>query len=576
MNTEETLQINDKGKFKSDFIAGLVVFLVALPLCLGIAVASGVPPAAGLLAGIIGGLIIGPLSASSTSVSGPAAGLVAIVLAQVAALGGFDKFIVAVFLGGIIQLAMGLAKAGSLSAFFPASVIRGLLAAIGVILILKQIPHFFGNDADAEGEMSFFQPDKENTFSEIIHTFFDSGIMHLGATIVGILSILVLVYWKRIEVLNKSSFPAALAVVILGVLLQFGFQSGGFGENWQIKADHKVSVPTVSSMADLFGDWQESDSQSTADSTPEPTTAQGDAEVSESTKADADVDSKKNTESKAWLTKPDFSVLSGWQVYVAALTIALVASLETLLNLEAVDKLDPKKRPSPPNRELLAQGAGNCVAGLVGALPVTSVIIRSSVNIHSGVETKRSAIIHGIFLVTSVFLFAGLMKQIPLSCLAAILIMTGLKLANPKLFVSMWKQGYRQFLPFIVTLLAIVFTDLLIGVLIGLCVGLAFILATNAQNALRPKEGTTLKDDVVHLELFQHVSFLSRFSLKKTLETLEPGSTVVIDGTRNEFIDPDTLEMIDDFVSRIGPDNKINASVQGLDMTPLELGGGGH
>ncbi|HCP83549.1 MAG TPA: sulfate transporter, partial [Planctomycetaceae bacterium] len=260
----------------------------------------------------------------------------------------------------------------------------------------------------------------------------------------------------------------------------------------------------------------------------------------------------------------------------AALTIAIVASLETLLNLEAVDKLDPKKRPSPANRELLAQGAGNCVAGLVGALPVTSVIIRSSVNIHSGVETKRSAIIHGIFLVCAVIIFAGLMNQIPLACLAAILIMTGFKLASPKLFISLWKQGYQQFVPFIVTLLAIVFTDLLVGVIVGLVVALICIPIFNFKNAIQLKQGESNEDDVIRVELSEKVSFLSRLSIKKTFDTFQPNSTIVIDGSKNLFIDPDTLEMIDDYAKRVGPDNQVNVSIEGLDMSPLEMASGGH
>ena len=574
MSTIDTQQVDNPNKFKADFLAGLVVFLVALPLCLGIAVASGVPPAAGLLAGIIGGLVIGPLSGSSTSVSGPAAGLVAIVLAQVDALEGFDKFIVAVFLAGIMQLAMGLMKAGSLSAFFPASVIRGLLAAIGVILILKQIPYFFGTDPDA----SFFEKN-----SEMAQGFFDRGLFQPGAMLISILCILVLIYWKRIDFLNKSSFPAALAVVVLGIVIQFGFQQGGLGEKWEIKPEHKVEVPVLNTMSDLLGDWQ-----TTTDASPNDTATSGiDAAVATEGTTDSDTsedsaaatpekDGNASAESKSWLTKPDFSVLSNWRVYIAALTIAIVASLETLLNLEAVDKLDPKKRPSPANRELLAQGAGNCVAGLVGALPVTSVIIRSSVNIHSGVETKRSAIIHGIFLVCAVIIFAGLMNQIPLACLAAILIMTGFKLASPKLFISLWKQGYQQFVPFIVTLLAIVFTDLLVGVIVGLVVALICIPIFNFKNAIQLKQGESNEDDVIRVELSEKVSFLSRLSIKKTFDTFQPNSTIVIDGSKNLFIDPDTLEMIDDYAKRVGPDNQVNVSIEGLDMSPLEMASGGH
>ena len=574
MSTIDTQQVDNPNKFKADFLAGLVVFLVALPLCLGIAVASGVPPAAGLLAGIIGGLVIGPLSGSSTSVSGPAAGLVAIVLAQVDALEGFDKFIVAVFLAGIMQLAMGLMKAGSLSAFFPASVIRGLLAAIGVILILKQIPYFFCTDPDA----SFFEKK-----AEMAQGFFDSGLFQPGAMLISILCILVLIYWKRIDFLNKSSFPAALAVVVLGIVIQFGFQQGGLGEKWEIKPEHKVEVPVLNTMSDLLGDWQ-----TTTDASPNDTATSGiDAAVATEGTTDSDTsedsaaatpekDGNASAESKSWLTKPDFSVLSNWRVYIAALTIVIVASLETLLNLEAVDKLDPKKRPSPANRELLAQGAGNCVAGLVGALPVTSVIIRSSVNIHSGVETKRSAIIHGIFLVCAVIIFAGLMNQIPLACLAAILIMTGFKLASPKLFISLWKQGYQQFVPFIVTLLAIVFTDLLVGVIVGLVVALICIPIFNFKNAIQLKQDESNEDDVIRVELSEKVSFLSRLSIKKTFDTFQPNSTIVIDGSKNLFIDPDTLEMIDDYAKRVGPDNQVNVSIEGLDMSPLEMASGGH
>ena len=452
--------------------------------------------------------------------------------------------------------------------------IRGLLAAIGVILILKQIPYFFGTDPDT----SFFE---EN--SEMAQGFFDSGLFQPGAMLISILCILVLIYWKRIDFLNKSSFPAALAVVVLGIVIQFGFQQGGLGEKWEIKPEHKVEVPVLNTMSDLLGDWQ-----TTTDASPNDTATSGiDAAVATEGTTDSDTsedsaaatpekDGNASTESKSWLTKPDFSVLSNWRVYIAALTIAIVASLETLLNLEAVDKLDPKKRPSPANRELLAQGAGNCVAGLVGALPVTSVIIRSSVNIHSGVETKRSAIIHGIFLVCAVIIFAGLMNQIPLACLAAILIMTGFKLASPKLFISLWKQGYQQFVPFIVTLLAIVFTDLLVGVIVGLVVALICIPIFNFKNAIQLKQGESNEDDVIRVELSEKVSFLSRLSIKKTFDTFQPNSTIVIDGSKNLFIDPDTLEMIDDYAKRVGPDNQVNVSIEGLDMSPLEMASGGH
>ena len=544
------------NKFQKDFIAGLVVFLVALPLCLGIALASDAPLASGLLAGIIGGLIVASVSGSSTSVSGPAAGLTAIVSAQIAATGSFEAFLTAVFLAGLIQIGLGIMKAGTLSAFFPSSVIKGLLAAIGTILILKQIPHFFGDDNDFEGEMSFLQPDQKNTFSEILTIF--EGNFHPGALFIGVICIAVLIIWPKIEFLKKTPVPPALAVVLLGVALHF--VTPNFGGNWDLagtkKEDgtevksHLVEVPVIESISDLFPSSK-------------PTEAEGSDAKPKDSKASGE---QADEEPAAWFAFPDFGALGTMQVYIAAITIAIVASLETLLNLEAVDKLDPKKRYSPPSRELIAQGVGNSVAGLIGSLPVTSVIIRSSVNINVGAETKRSAIIHGIFLVLSVGFFATYLNMIPLSSLAAILLVTGYKLANPKLFVAMWKGGYRQFLPFIVTLLAIVFTDLLVGVIVGMCVGLLFILISTADNPLRGDTTAAGSDGTIRLELAQHVSFISRFAIKKTLDKIEPNSTLVIDGNNNEFIDEDTLEMIRTYVEE-AEENEISVSVEGIDIS---------
>ena len=353
-----------------DITSGLVVFLVALPLCLGVALASGAPLFSGVLAGIVGGILVGLLSGSQTSVSGPAAGLTAVVAAQILSLGSFPAFLLAVVLAGLIQIGLGLARAGFIAAFFPSSVIKGLLAAIGVILILKQIPHVLGHDPDPEGDMAFQQPDDENTFSELARMI---GDIHPGAAAIGLLSIVVLFVWGKWKPLKNSPVPAPLIVVLLGVGISLLFRQ--FGGAWVIGPSHLVQVPVADSLAGFFG----------------------------------------------FLQLPDFSQWANPAVYIAAATIAVVASLETLLNLEAVDKLDPQQRTSPPSRELLAQGIGNVTAGLIGGLPITSVIVRSSVNINAGGKTKLATIIHGVLLLVSVAFLPMWLNVIPLSCLAAIL-----------------------------------------------------------------------------------------------------------------------------------------------------------
>ncbi|MEM1067704.1 MAG: SulP family inorganic anion transporter [Planctomycetota bacterium] len=496
-----------------DLSAGLVVFLVALPLCLGIALASGVNLFAGLLAGIIGGLIVGPISGSHTSVSGPAAGLTAIVLAQVAKLETFDAFLLAVLFAGVLQICLGIARAGALSAFFPSSVIKGLLAAIGVILILKQIPHLFGHDKDPEGEMSFVQPDGENTFSEIWAIV---GDLHIGASVIGLVSLLFLLFWERTPKLKKSIVPAPLIVVVFGVLVNQLFAL--FGEPWLIEASHLVQIPVAESFTDL----------------------------------------------KGFLTTADFSQWNNPDVYMGAITIAIVASLETLLNLEAVDKLDTKKRHSPPSRELIAQGAGNIVAGLVGALPVTSVIVRSSVNVNVGAETKRSTIFHGMLLLGAVAMFPVYMNMIPLAALAAILLATGLKLASPALFKQMWSEGRYQFAPFIITLVAIVWTDLLIGILIGLAVSVLFILNSSLRQPIRRIVETHLDGDLLHVELSNQVSFLNRAALDKLFNESKRGSHLLIDASNTNYIDPDILSLIRDFKQSVGPARGVEVSLRGF------------
>lgn len=496
-----------------DLLSGLVVFLVALPLCLGVALASGADLFAGILAGIVGGVVVGALSGSQTSVAGPAAGLTAVVAAEIAALGSWEYFLVAVFLAGIIQLGLGIGRAGFLAEYFPNSVIKGLLAAIGIILILKQIPHLFGHDADYEGDFSFFQPDQENTFTELFVMLFD---LQPGSMVVGLASLLLLASWKRFTWLNKAGIPAALVVVVLGIVATLVLRR--VGGNFGIAQSHLVTVPIAENLSEF----------------------------------------------RSFLTFPDFGALSQSRVYLSAITIAIVASLETLLNLEAVDRIDPKKRISPPNRELVAQGVGNMTAGLIGGLPVTSVIVRSSVNIQTGNETKLSTIFHGILLFVCVLMIPAVLNLIPLASLAAILIVTGYKLATPKLFKGMWQRGYNQFLPFVSTVIAIVLTDLLIGILIGLAIAVAFILYSNFRRPVKTHRERHVGGDILRIELGNQVSFLNKAALAETLNHLTKGQHVLIDGRASDYIDPDVEDMILDFDQVTGPARGIDVSLVGF------------
>jgi len=420
-----------------------------------------------------------------------------VVAAQIGTLGSFEAFLVAVVLAGVIQILMGAFKAGFIAAFFPLSVIKGLLAAIGIILILKQIPHLLGHDADPMGDKSFQQPDGQNTFTELFASLFD---IHPGALLVGLLSLGLLIAWDRIRFLKQSPVPAPLVVVLFGVALSLLFRQ--MGGSLAIQPSHLVGVPVTGGPVDFF---------------------------------------------KNALIFPDWGVLGDSKVYLAAVTIAIVASLETLLNIEAVDKLDPKQRSTPTNRELVAQGTGNVVAGLLGGLPMTSVIVRSSVNINAKAETKLSAIWHGALLLGCVMLVPAALNEIPLAALAAILLMTGWKLASPKLMRQMWSEGRKQFLPFIITIVAIVLTDLLIGVLIGLGVALGFILHSNARRPLRRIMEKHVTGDVMHIVLANQVSFLSRASLEQSLRSVPRGGHILLDAENTDYIDADVLDLITDF-----------------------------
>jgi MFS superfamily sulfate permease-like transporter len=487
--------MNLKKYFSNDFPSGVVVFLVALPLCLGIALASGAPLFSGLIAGIIGGIVVGTFSKSPLSVSGPAAGLTTIVLASITDL-GFSTFLVSVVLAGLLQITLGFIRAGSIGNFFPASVIKGMLAAIGLILILKQIPHAVGFDADFEGDESFFQQDNRNTFTEIMESF---NYLSAGAIVVSVVAILVLISWNTNSLQRFKFFrtvPAPLVVVLLGVSMNMLFNY--YFPSLVISSEHMVSVPVISN----------------------------------------------DTKLSAFITFPDFSMLNNPKVYFTAFTIAIVASLESLLSIEACDKLDPYKRITPLNRELKAQGLGNTLSGLLGGLPLTSVIVRSSANINSGAKTKASTITHGIILLFAVLVLPAFLKQIPLSCLAGILIVIGFKLTPPSLYRNMYEKGISQFLPFVVTVLAVVFTNLLLGVFLGILVAIFFILKTNFRESV-----ILVNNDSNYLLKFtKDVSFLNKATIREIFHKIPDESTMIIDGSEANFIDSDIRETISDFV----------------------------
>lgn len=496
-----------------DLTAGLVVFLVALPLCLGIALASGTPLFSGVIAGIIGGLLVGTISGSQVSVSGPGNTLMVIVATQIATLGSFEAFLLALVLAGAIQIVLGAAGLGFLAAYFPSSVIKGLLAAIGIILVLKQIPHLLGHSADPEGDMAFQQHDHANTFSELIHMV---DHIHPGAVVIGLGSLGLLICWTRFKPLKQFLIPAPLVVVLFGMGLGLFF--GRLGRGWALEPGNFVQAPVANSLAEFL----------------------------------------------SFLQWPDFSQWSNPAVYTAALSIAAVASLETLLNLEAVDKIDPQQRTSPPSRELLAQGVGNVAAGLIGGIPITSVIVRSSVNINAGGRTKLATIVHGVLLLVSIAFLPVWLNAIPLSCLAAILLTTGVKLASPNLVRQMWAEGRYQFVPFALTVAAIVLTNLLTGVLIGLAVSLGFILNSNLRRPIRRFVEKHLGGEVLHIELANQVSFLNRAALLKILDAVPRGGKVLLDAQDTDYIDPDILDLLRDFNEKTAPARGVEVSLLGF------------
>jgi MFS superfamily sulfate permease-like transporter len=498
---------------KHDIPASVVVFLVALPLCLGIALASGAPLFSGVIAGIVGGIVVGALSGSRLGVSGPAAGLAVIVFTAINSLGSFEAFLVAVVLAGLLQLAMGYLRAGVIGFYFPSSVIKGMLSGIGLTIILKQMPHAVGYDADPAGDMAFVQSNGENTLSAL-----DTMLSQIqpGALVVALVSMAILLLWdlpfiKRIKATTWIQGP--LVAVVMGVVLNQIFANAA--PALAIKASHLVQIPMADGLSGLVG----------------------------------------------LLTFPDFSHLSNPAVYTTALTLAVVASLETLLCVEATDKLDPFKRVTPTNRELKAQGAGNVISGLLGGLPLTQVIVRSSANIQAGGQSKISAILHGVLLVVAVIAIPALLNLIPLSVLAAVLITVGYKLAKPALFRSMYAQGPYQFIPFIVTIIGILTTDLLIGIGLGIAVAIFTILLNNYQHAFFVDRDPT---GAVRVVLSEDVSFLNRVTVMRALAEVPAGARVVIDASRSMSIDHDVFEILQDFRQRAVVEN-IDVTFEGLD-----------
>jgi MFS superfamily sulfate permease-like transporter len=480
-----------------DLPASIVVFCVAMPLCLGIALASGAPLFAGVIAGIVGGMIVGMASGSPLGVSGPAAGLAVIVLAAINSL-GWEAFLVAVVIAGIIQIIMGYLKLGIIAYYFPTAVIKGMLTGIGIIIILKQIPHALGYDRDYEGDLSF-QTGKTNTFSNL-ETAFDA--LTPGALLISVVSLFILILWDAVLIKKHKIFgliQGPVVVVICGILLNQLFLKGALP--FSLSKDQLVNIPVASTVGDFFGQF----------------------------------------------SFPDLSQLTNINVYFTAAVLALIASLETLLCVEATDKLDPFKRTTPTNRELKAQGLGNMISGFIGGLPITQVIVRSSTNITFGGRTKASTILHGFFLLLSALVIPHVINMIPLASLACILFVVGYKLAKPALFKAMYQLGWYQFIPFIATVIGIVFTDLLKGIAIGMAVSIFYILRNNYKNPYELHKTRVNGKDTYKIILSEEVSFLNKGSILQAINQVPAGTDVVIDASKSKVIDHDVVEIIEDF-----------------------------
>lgn len=510
-------KINLFSHFKSDFASGLVVFLVALPLCLGIAMASGAPLFSGIISGVIGGVVVGFLSQSHISVSGPAAGLTAIVLTAITDLGSFNLFLTAVFIAGIIQLILGYIKAGTISNFFPTNVIEGMLAGIGIIIIMKQLPHAIGFDSDFEGDQSFLQSDGNNSITSLLSIF---DFIQIGSIMIAVISLFVLIIWDKVPVLKRLKLiPGALVAVVLGIIINELFIRSG--SHFAIGKEHLVSLPAPASLDDF----------------------------------------------QQIIVFPDFTGIVNQKVWLVGITIAIVASIETLLCIEAADRMDVHKRYTDTNVELKAQGVGNILSSLIGGLPMTSVVVRSSANSTAGAKSKLSAIIHGVLLFVSVITIPLLLNKIPLATLAAVLLLVGYKLAKPATFIHFWKKGKYQFIPFIATLIAVVFTDLLKGVVLGMIISVIFVLKGNLKRAYVFRKEEYIDGDVIHIDLAQEVSFLNKADIKETLKNIPNNSKVIIDASDTVYIAHDILDLIHEFKTIRAKENSINVQIKGFKKT---------
>ncbi len=510
------------SQLRHDLPASVVVFFVAVPLCLGIALGSGAPLFSGIIAGIVGGIVVGMASGSPLGVSGPAAGLAVIVLGSIAALGGsWEAFLLAVVLMGIIQLIAGFLKLGFVAYYFPSSVIKGMLTGIGLLIILKQLPHAFGYDKDYEGDFSFAQLDGENTFSELgkMIDFINPGAVFISVICLAILLLWDLVLIKKHKIFGMLNGP--LVAVITGIVLHYFFIQGLLP--FSLKPEQVVSLPVPSSLGDFFSQF----------------------------------------------TFPDFSQLTNPKVYSIAFVLAIVASLETLLCVEATDKLDPDKRVTPTNRELKAQGLGNIVSGLIGGLPLTQVIVRSSANITFGAKTKMSAILHGVYLFICAITIANLLNMIPLATLATILFIVGYKLAKPSLFKAMYKQGKEHFIPFLATIIGILMTDLLTGIGIGMAFAIFYLLLNNFRNAYDVKDVSNSPHDH-HIVLSEEVSFLNKGGILQMLNEIPENSKVLIDASLSKFIHRDVIEIIQDYTVHAKTMKNIQVEVIGLSAVKPE------
>lgn len=509
-------KIFSKAGLSQNFASGLVVFLVALPLCLGIALASGAPSLAGIIAGIVGGVVVGYISNSHISVSGPAAGLTAIILSAINDLGAFELFLCAGIIAGVLQIILGFIRAGSISNYFPTSVIEGMLAGIGIIIIIKQIPHALGYDEDFEGNLTVFSKGyNAETITEYFQTLFNS--IHLGAILIAAISIGILLLWDKVNALKKlKMLPGALVAVVVSIAINELFTLSG--SSLAIGKANLVNLPVPESFDDF----------------------------------------------KSLLTFPEVSGFANPKVWIAGATIAIVASIETLLCIEASDRLDTHRRITDTNLELRAQGVGNLVSGLIGGLPMTSVVVRSSVNASAGATSKLSAIIHGVLLLICVLSIPAFLNKIPLATLAAVLILVGYKLAKPATIMHFWHKGKHQFIPFIVTAIAVVTTDLLKGVGIGFAISVFYILQGNMKRAYYLSREELEDAKHIKIQLAEEVSFLNKAAIKKTLKNIKPDSNIIIDASRTTYLATDVLELIQEFTNVRAKEENIKVELIGF------------